>query len=393
MQRHVMLMYTSCGWFFDEISGIETIQVIQYAGRALQLAQDVFGAEIEPSFIERLAQARSNVPEEKDGGRIYEKFVKPAVADLKKAAANYAMSSLFKTYPLRASVYCYTADQEDYHLLEAGKAHLVLGKAQFTSEITRESALLGFGLIHLGDHNMNCGVRHFEKENTYQKMLREVSESFSGGDFPQTIRLLDRYFGKSIYSLKSLFRDEQKEILDLILASTLAEAEAIYRQLYENHGPMIRFLKDSGGTLPKALQTAAEFVVNVDLHRAFEQVEIHVEHIKNILDFARAAGITLETESLEYVLRRNMESLAERFCAAPLDLEIPERLRAALDLAVSLPFHVNLWTVQNIFYEMLQQIYPDVRRRAEQGDKCALECVAHFTALCEKLSVHIVPAP
>src|SRR6202035_3981626 len=55
MQRHAMLMYTSCGWFFDELSGLETVQVIQYAGRAVQLAQDVFGEALVQRFLERLA--------------------------------------------------------------------------------------------------------------------------------------------------------------------------------------------------------------------------------------------------------------------------------------------------------------------------------------------------
>ncbi len=62
MQRHAMLMYTSCGWFFDELSGIETVQVIQYAGRVVQLAEELFGAAIEQRFLEKLALAKSNVP-------------------------------------------------------------------------------------------------------------------------------------------------------------------------------------------------------------------------------------------------------------------------------------------------------------------------------------------
>src|SRR5262249_1114414 len=54
MQRHAMLMYTSCGWFFDELSGIETTQVIQYAARTLQLYEEIFGEVIEPAFLDRL---------------------------------------------------------------------------------------------------------------------------------------------------------------------------------------------------------------------------------------------------------------------------------------------------------------------------------------------------
>src|SRR6185312_1064945 len=79
MQRHAMLMFTSCGWFFDEISGIETVQVIQYAARALQLARELGAENIEPHFLEILEKAKSNIPENQNGRVIFDKFVKPAV--------------------------------------------------------------------------------------------------------------------------------------------------------------------------------------------------------------------------------------------------------------------------------------------------------------------------
>ena len=62
MQRHAMLMFTSCGWFFDEISGLETVQVIQYAARALQLAHALAPEDLEPGFLAILEQAKSNIP-------------------------------------------------------------------------------------------------------------------------------------------------------------------------------------------------------------------------------------------------------------------------------------------------------------------------------------------
>ena len=98
LQRHAMLMYTSCGWFFDELSGIETVQVIQYAGRAAQLAEELFGDPAQSLFIEKLSQAKSNIPEHRDGGRIYQKFVQPAFVDLRKVGAHYAIRSLFEPY-------------------------------------------------------------------------------------------------------------------------------------------------------------------------------------------------------------------------------------------------------------------------------------------------------
>src|SRR3712207_1202268 len=141
LQRHAMLMYTSCGWFFNELSGIETVQVIRHAGRALQLAHDSLGENLEPEFLELLGRAKSNLPEHRDGRRIYERIVKPAAVDWEKVAAHYAMSSLFGEEPQqqRAGVHCYLVDRQDYRALEVGKAKLVVGRGRVTSTVTRES--------------------------------------------------------------------------------------------------------------------------------------------------------------------------------------------------------------------------------------------------------------
>jgi hypothetical protein len=184
------------------------------------------------------------------------------MVDLKKVAAHYAASSLFEEYAQSAPVYCYTVDREDYQSSEAGKAKLVLGRATVASEITRESAHLCFGVLHLGDHNVECSVGGYRGEENYQTLVKEISETFDRADFPETIRLLDRYFEGMGYSLTSLFRDEQRRILDTILESTVADVEAIFGQLYETNAPLMRFLKDSGTPPPKALYAAAEVAVN-----------------------------------------------------------------------------------------------------------------------------------
>src|SRR4051812_24024308 len=142
IQRHAMLMYTSCGWFFDELSGIETVQVIQYAGRAVQLAEELFGLPVEPGFTERLAFAHSNLPEHGNGADIYRSFVKPTMVDVPKFAAHYAISSLFEAYPDDTALYCYSIQRQDYQVLEAGKLRLALGRAIFTSDVTQESERL-----------------------------------------------------------------------------------------------------------------------------------------------------------------------------------------------------------------------------------------------------------
>ncbi|MDY6893494.1 MAG: DUF3536 domain-containing protein, partial [Chloroflexota bacterium] len=201
LQRHSMLMYTSCGWFFDELSGIETVQVIQYAGRAVQLAGELFGEDIEQNFLGRLEQAKSNLKVHGDGRRIYEKFVKTTMIDLDKVTAHFAISSVFERYGEQAKIYCYNVDIEDYQTAECGRAKLAAGKAKVTSIVTWEAGTFCFGVLHLGDHNINAGVRRYQDEATYQTMVAETTRTCAGADFQEVIRLLDKHFGMSTYFL------------------------------------------------------------------------------------------------------------------------------------------------------------------------------------------------
>jgi hypothetical protein len=387
LQRHTLLMYTSCGWFFDELSGIETVQVIQYAGRAVQLAQVLFGNSHEAQFVERLEQAKSNIPDQGNGRRIYEKFVTPAIIDWERIGAHYAISSLFGSYPEQTRIYCFTAEREDYQIFEAGKAKMAIGRVKLTSEITGESSALSFGVIHFGDHNLNGGVRKFLGDDAYRALAEEVTEPFARADFPEVIRIMDRRFGESSYSLRSLFRDEQRKILNVILASTLEEAEALYRQHYENHAPMMRFLTDLHIPLPKAFHAAAEFVLNGHLRRALESDEIDTERIGVLLQTAKVEGVALDTATLEFAFRHTIERLAERLAAEPTGLPALQNLDAAASLLPGLPFGVDLWKIQNIYYRILRNEYVAARKMKDAGDESAKAWVDGFEALGQKLEV------
>ena len=202
LQRHAMLMYTSCGWFFDEPSGLETVQVIRYACRALQLARETLGSTSGPRFLELLSNVKSNIPEHQDGRHIYDKFVKPAALDLQRVVAHYAVSSLFVRYGKATRIFCYRADQDDYQAAEAGSAKLAVGRAKLTSEIVLESALVDFGVLHFGDHSLKAGVCESQGEESYRAFLGAAMSSFKSGDFGGTLRLIEEYSGKAPYSIR-----------------------------------------------------------------------------------------------------------------------------------------------------------------------------------------------
>ena len=386
MQRHAMLMFTSCGWFFDELSGIETVQVIQYAGRALQLSRQLFGDELEQEFLNRLERAKSNIPEQSDGKRIFEDFVKPAIVDLEKVGAHYAISSLFQNYPSQARVYCFDVGRQDFRLLSAGKLRLALGRALVQSQIVRDSETISYGVLHLGEHNVSGGVREFRGDSPYSQLCNEITETFGRGDLSEILRVVDRHFGSTSYTLKLLFRDEQRRILRLILNPALAEAEASYKQIFEHYAPMMRFMADLNIPRPRRFQMAAEFTLNSELRRELEAELPDRDRIRARLEEAKLTGITLDAQTLEFAARGTIERVAARWFEQPEDVALLRDFEEVVGLAGSLPFQVNLWAAQNLYFRALQKAYPE---RSKANEESSREWVGLFRALGEKLRVRV----
>jgi alpha-amylase/alpha-mannosidase (GH57 family) len=389
LQRHAMLMYTSCGWFFDDISGIETAQVIQYAGRVVQLARELFPDDVEPEFLNLLAQAKSNVPEVGDGRAVYERVVRPWMVDLSKVAAHFAISSLFENYSDRPRIYCYEATVEDYERQAEGAAQMAIGRADLTSLITRESADLTFAVLHFGDHNISAGVREYQGPEVYGQLKTEAFDAFRRADLPEALRLLDREFGQLTYSLRSLFRDEQRKVLDTLLRGAVAEAEASHRQIFEHHAPLMRFLTDVGYPMPRAFQSAAELVVAANLQRALESEPIDEERLRVALADTIAWNVDVDEERTAFVARRTLERIAERFAADPEDLDALLALRSAAIAMASLPFRVDTYRAQDAFWRVLRTTYQPFRARVNAGEPKAAAWVEAFREVAEALSIHI----
>jgi len=370
LQRNAMLMYTSCGWFFDELSGIETVQCIQYAGRVVDLARQLFRKDVEPAFLERLSLAKSNLPEYGDGARIYDKCVRPSVIDLPKVAAHYAIASVFEPSKELNRIYCYDVEREDYTVHEKGSKKLAIGRLRVSSAITSEFALLSVAALHLGNQQVKVGVRegskNNEEEQAYLASVKELAESFRDTSAPEMAMRFDVVFGKGTHSLRSLFKDEQRKILELVLAPLTEESEAAHIQLYERSADLMRFLTDLHIPIPKPSRASAEFALNHHLRREFLSEEPSLERVAPLIEEARAANIDLDVATLEYALRRRLEQMAETLSDLRSDPGPLSRFQAAVELARALPFPVNLWQVQNVFYEQLRSLTRSRRMSAEQ---------------------------
>ena len=387
LQRYLMLMYTSCGWFFDDLSGLETVQVIQYAGRALQLAGQLFSEDLATPFLDLLAQARSNLPEQGDGRSIYERYVQPAMVDLEKVGAHYAVSSLFEEYGQNTRIYCYDVGRMEYQSSRQGKLRVVLGQVSVTSEITWESDQITFGVLHLADHSVIGGVRRFQEGEDYHALDQGVEKAVASGDLAELVRLVEKNFGSGMYTLRLLFRDEQRKILNIILEEATDEARVLYRNFHDEHAHLIRFVTDLGVPLPRRFRLAVDFTLNSDLLDAFSADEVDLDKSRTIIEEIRRTGVKPDAVTLEFALRRTVERLFTRFVANPMEPGLLQRLQETIDLVLNLPFEVRLWEAQNTYYSMMRDYAGQVRERAEHGDPAAQAWLEGFAKLGEKLKV------
>jgi alpha-amylase/alpha-mannosidase (GH57 family) len=381
LQRHTQLMYTSCGWFFDEISGIETVQVIAYAGRVLQLSAKLFGqpgAELEPQFLAILEGAKSNIPELKNGAEVYRRFVTGMKIGLEQVGAHYAISSIFRPYPEDGEIFCYNVHRGTHDVYSSGRGRIAIGSARILSRITEETEEICFSVLHLGDQNISAAVRRYKPDDEAQvqafaKLSKDISVAMRRANLPEVIRLIDHYFNTdesgahdtesapapTSYSLTSLFADEQHRIVQIILNQTVAEMEESLRKIYNDHASLLDFLTDTGITPPPALEVAANFATNAALRKAIEAENFDPDYVLSVLERANTEHITLNNQELSFAAGQRMKRAMVRLeAAAAGDPTATGALALALAMAETfhkVPFEVNLWGAQNIWNDLLRR--------------------------------------
>jgi len=362
MQRHTQLMYTSCGWFFDDISGIETIQIIAYAARVIQLAQELFPPEfadaiagIELAFLNKLALAESNVPSAGNGARIYTEQCLRMELTLEQVAAHYAISSVFSTFADETEIFCYRVNRISYDILNSGRGRLALGRARVTSTITDQAQNFSFAVLHFGDQNITAAVKAYlpEDAENFERVVSQSRDQVRGANFPEVIRLLDRYYDLD-YSLTSLFRDEQRRILQIILNSTLSDIESSLKNIYDDHASLLHYLAQAGLPKPPALALAAGFAVNAGLRRALEADPIDLSLVRSFLNMAKADEVALDTPTLTYIADLRMKRAMLELQMSSGNLDILDRSLSLARTLAELPFELNLWQAQNLWYEILR---------------------------------------
>ena len=387
MQYHTMLMYTSCGWFFDEVTGIESMQDVFYASRAVQLAEELSGKSYESDFEAMLEKIPSNISEHGNVKNAYEKIVKPMSLDMIRIGAHYAVSSLFEDFPTEVSLYNFSAAIKAKHYYEAGKQKLLVGRTQFRSDVTWEKVDISYAVLHLGDRHLFGGVRKYMGDDALEELHANVAEHFQKGHTYEIFNLMDTYFGNHNYSFWHLFKDEQRSIVELVMENTLKSAEGAMQLLYENSYPLLQTFKEINMKVPERLKLPVDTVVNTKLIDLLKAKEFNLVKFERLLNSAQLIDVDLDVVTINYLTDAKLDSLMFRLRENPKDFEVLECVNDLLTLLQGSPLKPNKWEAQNIAFDLRVEALPQILRESRSGDKEAKAWIEAFHQLEDHLNL------
>ncbi len=357
MQRQALLMYTSCGWFFSEISGIETVQIMKYAARAMQLAKVFNKQDYEKRFLEILSEAKSNIQEYGTGKDIYENFVKPSVVTPKQIASLWAISSLYQDFEDEEDVYCYSINRYDYQKVQKGTSTLVVGNIEIKSKITLESVNQIFALIQFAGGDFQCAIKEFSDENEYTQVKTNLIKTFMLNPLTEIIRAIDESFGKEYFTLKDIFIEERRKILTIMLKGKLQKFAQTYQDMYDEGKGSIYHMQNLGLTIPNEFKIAASYA----LSHKFNDLVIHSGGFVEPSILQQAFDINYEAKKMDIKLDKtssnkifakkilqNINRLAQSF-----ESQQAEVILEIFDNIEKLELEIDISEAQNIYFNRI----------------------------------------
>jgi len=372
MQRHSLLMFTSCGWFFEEISRPEGTQILRYAGRAIELAADVAGVELEAEFLEKLALAPSNVECFGTGDQVYRQLVISDRISPEQVAAHYAISSLFTTHEREQQLYSYTTRQFDYQIQRLGSLTLAVGQVLLVSDITRAEHHYTFAVLHLGGWDFHCCIQPFTGRRSYVDLKQHLFDALRDASAASVILAMVAEFGNQSFSLENLFAEDRQRIMALLCQETLTRLDQLYTQVYrDNYGVMTAFHRDEL-PVPQELRVAAEIALGNRCLRALQALEAeggdghlnenYLTELEAIAAEVRQQRVAIANPDIRTILERSvvrsLDSILQHSDPATVETHIGH-LERLIRIGSQLDVSPNLQKAQELYFQYLEtQIVP-----------------------------------
>jgi len=387
MQRHAMLMYTSCGWFFDDISGIESLQVMRYACRAMQLARETGGPDPEPAFIAALSFAKSNIPDKENGAAIYHNYVIPSVIDPTRIIFNYALTSLIggpEPFILRH----YQKKDRALEKTGSGNLRMLTGIVTLRSGITGEEQDFEFAVIQLGTYEFMGGIRPYHDEDRFARMRNRIRFAFREPEDEKLIRTMENEFALATYSFWNLFPDARREILFRLLDATLRDLESSFRQIFRQHITLIHAMVAMQIPVPAVIGDPVRYILNRDLMQALLAPELDLAGVRHLVNEMIHGQFPPDRGILDFTVSNALALRMQALAAHPDNIPALEEITGLFSTLAPLGLEYDLWKSQNDYFRTGMKGLARMKKRAAEGDPQAQKWISLFHALGKWLGVN-----
>jgi alpha-amylase/alpha-mannosidase (GH57 family) len=371
IQRHALQMYTSCGWFFNDLAGIETIIILQHASRAIQLAEEWMGAEIEEKFVQHLSQAKSNLPEAGKGDQVYQRLVKPKWVTPERVVNHFAITSLLDSGDQEKQIFSYRVEKIHYEKIEREANLLAVGQLRVTSEIIPEPREFVFGLISSKKKAFRTWVLETKEGLNFRVLKEKAQESFNKGE--EITGFLSSLLGNRIFTIKDTLKEERQAIFQKMIQKEFDEHCQIYGDLFDRTRQAVEALSREGLGIPYEIRVAAEVTLSDRLFQEIKELKrdfkgtIERKKIDEIVEEAKEHGYHLRKEksllALNRILMERMNALQKtKGSDVSRQAELAEEVLTLVGLANKWDFEISLEEAQNSMGEILEECVGDLEQ-------------------------------
>jgi alpha-amylase/alpha-mannosidase (GH57 family) len=375
MQRAGLLMFTSCGWFFDDISGLESVMVLRHAARALQLAEATGLTGLEKRLLESLRQAPSNLSDYANGAEVYVRQVKPHAVGLDRVVANHAIRTLMRQNHTGHRLYCFQLTPKDEDELGPNPIPCVLGSVAVEDVRTGQSEDFLYGVVHFGGLDFRCSVIPYPGQVEHHELLKNLQKAGEQQNTLMMMRVLDKEFGAVFFDLNDCLVNLRQDLAIAISQDRLRIYTEFQRYLYEENRSLMISLHRMGVRLPAEMRGAVRRVLSTEVDRLvreiLEQERIHgdgeaswrqthydirsrVGRLQAVLQEACKWDLRLRVSSPARQLGEEMIHLLEGL-ARDFDPRQAARLMRLIILCQYLDAKPELWLLQTLYYRLVQR--------------------------------------
>ena len=351
------LSYTSCGWFFGELSRLEPVQNMKYAFRAVEMAQPFTDENLEHVLLSELKEARSNIPEMGNGRKVFNTLVKPASFGSHKVANSYAICLLTigrATLP----VYNYRVKEIDMRRLP-DKYESCCGLLEVLDRVTFEETLFAFHVTKFTVRDVRCYLKVVGSPAEYESLLESLEgQPASAGRLPDT-------FGSNYLSWSDMVPEVGGEIMRTLFNDNLKELREQFDRMFDAHKDLFEAYLAAGLELPTEVKGLVSFSLSraftdvIMKHRGQWEVSAHKRAIE-LQAMARKYGVELDLSEVEPLMTEDLLAEAQ---AVRGDLS-PHRLAnifKILELGRVLGLSLRRDLAENIVLEVLEeQVMPKI---------------------------------